>query len=91
MKNSNKYTIGLDYGTNSVRALLVDVRNGNEIAESVYSYEHGVKGVVLGRDPNMARQHPADYLKGAVVTIKKVIADAKKKIKTSIEEFGFGQ
>ena len=82
MKNSNKYTIGLDYGTNSVRALLVDVRSGKEIAESVYPYEHGVKGVVLGRDPNLARQHPSDYLKGAAVTIKKVIADARKKIKT---------
>lgn len=79
-KQSPKYTIGLDYGTNSVRALLVNVHNGDEIADAVYNYAHGVKGVVLGHNPNLARQHPADYLKGAEVTIRKVLSVAKKTV-----------
>ena len=73
-----QYTIGLDYGTNSVRALIVDVANGREIATAVWDYEHGTEGVILSRDPNLARQHPADYVKGAEITIKQALADAKK-------------
>ena len=76
-----RYTIGLDYGTNSVRALIVNVANGAEIAAAVWGYAHGTAGVVLGRDPNLARQHPADYLKGAEVTIKQALAAAKKSVK----------
>lgn len=78
---SSKYTIGLDYGTNSVRALLVNVANGREIASAVWGYENGTLGVILGRDPNLARQHPADYIKGAEVTIRKALAAAKKAVR----------
>jgi L-ribulokinase len=76
-----QYTIGLDYGTNSVRALIVNVANGDEIAAAVWGYEHGTQGVILARDPNLARQHPADYLKGAEITIKTALASAKKSVK----------
>ncbi len=72
-----QYVIGLDYGTNSVRALLVNAATGEEIASSVHPYSHGTQGVVLGRDPNLARQHPADYLEGAQTTIKGVLEQAK--------------
>ena len=78
---STRYAIGLDYGTNSVRTLVVDVANGAEVATSVWGYEHGEAGVILSRDPNLARQHPADYLKGALVTIKKALAQAKKNVR----------
>ncbi|HLZ53276.1 MAG TPA: FGGY family carbohydrate kinase, partial [Verrucomicrobiae bacterium] len=76
---SEKYTIGLDYGTNSVRALIVNVANGREAGTAVWGYEHGTAGVILSRDPNLARQHPADYIKGAEITIQKALADARKK------------
>ncbi len=76
-----KYTIGLDYGTNSVRALIVNTANGKEVATAVWGYEHGDAGVILSRDPNLARQHPADYVKGAEVSIKKALADAKKNVR----------
>ncbi len=76
-----KYTIGLDYGTNSVRALIVNVANGAEVAAAVWGYSHGTQGVILSRDPNLARQHPADYLKGAEATIKQALATAKKTVK----------
>jgi L-ribulokinase len=80
-KMSNQYTIGLDYGTNSVRALIVNVANGAEIAAAVWTYAHGTAGVILSRDPNLARQHPADYVNGAEVTIKNALADAKKNVR----------
>jgi L-ribulokinase len=78
---SAQYAIGLDYGTNSVRALVVDTANGREVATAVWGYEHGKAGVILSRDPNLARQHPADYVKGAEVTIKKVLAEARKNVR----------
>jgi L-ribulokinase len=76
-----KFVIGLDYGTNSVRALIVNTANGQEAAAAVWGYEHGAQGVVLGRDPNLARQHPADYLRGAEITIKKALAAAGKSVR----------
>ena len=79
--SATRYTIGLDYGTNSVRSLIVNVANGREVASAVWNYEHGTQGVLLARDPNLARQHPADYVKGAEVTIKKALAAAKKVVR----------
>jgi L-ribulokinase len=77
---SGKYVIGLDYGTNSVRALIVNTANGKEVGTAVWGYDHGEQGVILSRDPNLARQHPADYIQGAEATIKKALADAKKNV-----------
>src|SRR5687768_17402433 len=78
---SATYTIGLDYGTNSVRTLLVNTANGQELATAVWPYEHGEAGVVLARDPNLARQHPADYVKGAEVTVRKALAQARRSVR----------
>jgi L-ribulokinase len=78
---SSKYTLGLDYGTNSVRALLVNTANGREVATAVWSYAQGTQGVILSRDPNLARQHPSDYVKGAAVTIKLALAKAGKNVR----------
>ncbi len=72
----SRYAIGLDYGTNSVRALVVDVADGREVGSAIWTYAHGHQGVVLDKDPNVARQHPADYLKGAELTIVEALAAA---------------
>jgi L-ribulokinase len=72
------YTIGLDYGTNSVRCLIVDVSDGAELSSAVYEYKSGEAGIILdASDHNVARQNPADYIKGVEVTIKKAMAEAK--------------
>ncbi len=76
-----QYTLGLDYGTNSVRTLIVNTANGREVASAVWGYEHGEAGVILSRDPNLARQHPADYVAGAEICIKKALAVAKKQVR----------
>ena len=78
-----KYALGLDFGTNSVRALLVDVRNGREAATSVFAYPSGREGIVLqAKNPDLARQHPADYLLGIEATVKQTLAAAKRTIKS---------
>ena len=64
-KPAAAYALGLDFGTNSVRALLVDIRNGRELATSVFPYPAGKAGIILDpRNPDLARQNPADYLLG---------------------------
>ena len=51
------------------------------MATAVWNYEHGHQGVILSRDPNLARQHPADYVKGTEVTIKKALAAAQRNVR----------
>ncbi|MEP0822466.1 MAG: ribulokinase [Ignavibacterium sp.] len=75
------FSLGLDFGTNSVRALIVDVSNGKEIATAVHPYTMGRKGVILSGNPNLARQHPAEWVKGAEMSIRKALAQAKKKVR----------
>ncbi len=77
---NNEYVIGLDYGTNSVRALIVNVADGAEAGTATWNYAHGTEGVILSRDPNLARQHPEDYLKGAENTIKAALEQAKQNV-----------
>jgi len=73
------YTIGLDYGTNSVRCLIVDTHDGAELATSVYHYPTGQAGIIIDpSDHNVARQNPADYIEGLEVTVKEAIAAAQK-------------
>jgi L-ribulokinase len=72
------YTIGLDYGTNSVRCLIVNTSDGCELGTCVYEYETGQAGIMLDpSDHNVARQNPADYLKGIKATITGAIAQSK--------------
>jgi len=78
----SKYSIGLDYGTNSVRALIVEVTSGREVGTAIWNYEHGEQGVILSRDPNLARQHPADYVKGAEVSIKMALGRARRSVRS---------
>ncbi|HPS55636.1 MAG TPA: ribulokinase, partial [Sedimentisphaerales bacterium] len=72
------YTIGLDYGTNSARAILVDIADGRELASFVYEYPTGSNGIVLDEsDHNLARQNPGDYLDAIEVIVKGVLENAK--------------
>ncbi len=74
-----KYTIGLDYGTNSVRCVIVDTSDGRELGTCIYEYETGQEGIILDpSDHNLARQNPADYLKGIEITTAGAIAQAHK-------------
>lgn len=57
------YTIGIDFGTNSVRALVARCADGAEPGSATCDYPSGHQGVLLdARDPHLARQHPGDYL-----------------------------
>ena len=68
--SENKYTIGIDFGTESGRAVLVETKTGKEIATSIYSYENGVideklplAGAPVQLEPEWALQDPQDYIR----------------------------
>ena len=73
-----KYSIGLDFGTNSCRAVIVDISNGEELANQVFNYPSGDAGIITDpADPNLARQNPDNYLKGIEATIKGALEKAR--------------
>ncbi len=75
MRN-NLYVIGVDYGTDSVRSVLVNTANGEEIASSVYYYPRWKKGLFCDPSQNQFRQHPLDYIEGLEKTIKECVEKA---------------
>lgn len=76
---SRTYSAGVDFGTNSCRALIVDTATGAEIGTAVYAYPSGKDGILLDpKDPNLARQNPADYLNGFFVAMRGALRQAKR-------------
>lgn len=71
MKN---YVIGLDYGTDSVRAVLIDTENGHEIASEVCYYKRWANKEYCNPAENQFRQHPLDHIEGLETTIKSVVS-----------------
>jgi L-ribulokinase len=82
---NNQYVIGLDYGTDSVRTVIINASNGDEVASSVFNYPRWNAGRYCDPAKNRFRQHPLDYLEGLEVTVKeclgKVPDDVRKNIK----------
>jgi len=77
---NTSYSIGVDFGTNSVRALVVDTATGAELASAVFNYPSGRDGILLDRrDPNLARQNPADYIQGLFASVAAALRAARKR------------
>jgi L-ribulokinase len=85
MSTSEAYVMGVDYGTDSVRTIVVDAANGEELAAAVFYYPRWKKQLYCNAAENQFRQHPLDYVEGLEATIKecvtKVGADVAAKIK----------
>jgi L-ribulokinase len=74
------FTLGVDFGTNSVRALVVRCLDGAEYGSRAVDYPSGAQGVLLdAKDGLLARQRPADYLFGLEESIKGALAEAGRK------------
>ena len=73
----SKYVIGLDYGSDSVRAVLIDTQNGAELASEVFWYPRWKKQQFCNAGINQFRQHPLDHIEGLEHTIKSVISQSQ--------------
>lgn len=83
--SQNKYVIGVDYGTDSVRSILVEATSGNEIAASVFYYPRWKKQLYCNPAQNQFRQHPLDYLEGLEATIKDCLQKAGTEIAAQVK------
>lgn len=83
--NNDRYVIGVDYGTDSVRAVLVNAANGNEVASSVFYYPRWKKGLYCDPAANQFRQHPLDYTEGLEAAIKECLNKAGKEISAGVK------
>lgn len=81
----NKYVFGVDFGTDSVRSLLVNALNGEEIATSVFYYPRWKNQLFCHPSLNQFRQHPLDYLEGLTYTIKTCLRGLSEEIIQNIK------
>jgi len=79
------YVIGVDYGTDSVRSLLVNAANGEEVASSVFYYPRWREGKFCQASQNQFRQHPQDYVDGLEYTIKECLKKAGPVIQAAVK------
>jgi L-ribulokinase len=79
-----KYVIGLDYGTDSVRALVVNALTGEEVASEVFYYPRWKKGLYCDPAQSQYRQHPLDYLEGLEQAILGTLAQVGPEVAASV-------
>jgi len=76
--SENRLVIGVDYGTDSVRSVIVDASNGREISSAVVVYPRWNAGLYCDAARNQFRQHPLDYLEGLEQSVRNALAAAPK-------------
>src|SRR5215471_21141167 len=83
--SKDNFVIGVDFGTDSVRSIIVDSNNGQEVASSVFYYPRWKDGLYCNPSLNQFRQHPLDYLEGLEHTIKNCLKQAGEKVTKNIK------
>lgn len=81
----DKYVIGVDYGTDSVRSLVINSRSGETVGNSVFEYPRWKKGLYCNPSENQFRQHPLDYIEGLEQSITGALAGLGKDVIMNIE------
>ncbi len=81
---ADKYVIGVDYGTDSVRSVIVNTSNGEIVGTSVFDYPRWKKGLYCDPSSNQFRQHPLDYIEGLENSIKGALKGLGKNIRGNI-------
>ncbi len=81
---TKKFVIGIDYGTDSVRSVIVDAGNGAIKASSVFEYPRWKKGLFCDPSANMFRQHPLDYIEGLEQSVKGALEGSGAEIRNNI-------
>lgn len=81
----SKYVIGVDYGTDSVRALVVNAQTGETVGTNVFEYPRWKKGLYCEPAISQFRQHPLDYLEGLEQSIRGALAGVSEEIRQNIK------
>jgi L-ribulokinase len=77
---AEKFVIGIDYGTDSVRSVVASAETGNIVGSSVFDYPRWKKGLYCDPAGNRFRQHPLDYIEGLEQSVKGALAGLSAEI-----------
>jgi L-ribulokinase len=81
---SDAFVVGIDFGTDSVRSVIVDASNGNEISSAVHYYPRWRDGLYCNPVENQFRQHPQDYIDSLEITVKECVQKAGSSVAKNI-------
>ena len=85
MSQPESFVIGVDYGTDSVRTIIVNAANGHEVASAVFYYPRWKQQLYCHAASNRFRQHPLDYVEGLEDTIKRCLTAAGPSVAAHIK------
>ncbi|MCA0382061.1 MAG: ribulokinase [Bacteroidetes bacterium] len=85
MYSEVSYVIGVDYGSDSVRTIIVNAKTGEELAADVFYYPRWQKQLYCNMQANQFRQHPLDYVEGLETTIKNCVAKVGASVAANIK------
>ena len=85
MNTPSSYVIGVDYGTDSVRSVIINTADGYEVASSVFYYPRWKDGLYCNASDNLFRQHPLDYVEGLEHTIKDCLQKAGASVAANVK------
>ncbi len=80
----DKYTIGIDYGTDSVRTIIVNTGNGEEVANTVFEYPRWKEGKYCDAAKTQFRHHPLDYTEGLVTSVREALKQAPEGVAANV-------
>ena len=80
----NQYVIGVDYGTDSVRSVVIDAHTGKEMGAAVHEYQRWKKGLYCDPSVSQYRQHPLDYLEGLEQSVNAALAIAGEEVRQNV-------
>lgn len=82
---NNQYVIGVDFGTDSVRALIVNAMDGEEIVSSIFPYSRWNDGLYCDPNKHQFRQHPKDYMEGLLYVLQDCLDRAGESVRKKIK------
>ncbi|HSC52424.1 MAG TPA: ribulokinase [Phnomibacter sp.] len=85
MSKNQAFVLGVDFGSDSVRSIVVDASNGTELASSVFYYPRWKQQLYCDFRENQFRQHPLDYVEGLEATIKDCVAKVGAEVAANIK------
>ncbi len=85
----SSYTLGLDFGSDSVRALLVDIKTGQELASTMVNYPRWAQGLFCQPENDQYRQHPQDYIDSLIKVINDLWHEVPAEVANNVVGMSF--